>query len=96
MNDTENNVALNIYFLGWLRGDSAIIYWVVDYSYTCLGLPNMEPINKMNFKMFWMNFRSNIVDCSGPNSVSGDLMKLKNTICRNVSSLSSIHLNSFV
>ena len=58
--DTENNEALNTYSLGWARGDSAIIYRVVDDSYTFSGLPNMEPIDKINFKMFWEKFRSNM------------------------------------
>ena len=94
MTDTENNAVLDTYSLGWARGDSAIIYRVVHDSYTFSGLPNMEPIDKINFKMFWVNFRSNVEDGGGPKSVSGEFMKFKNIIRRKVSSLSSIHLNN--
>ena len=89
MTDTENNTALDTYSLGWVRGDSAIIYRVVGDSYTFSGLPNMEPIDKINFKMFWVNFRSNVEDGAGPKSVSGEFMKFKNVIRRKVSNSSS-------
>jgi hypothetical protein len=90
MSDRENNAVLDTYSLGWARGDSAIIYLVVDDSYIFSGLPNMEPIDKINLKMFRVNFRSNIEDGVGPKSVSGEFMKFKNIIRRNVSSSYSI------
>jgi hypothetical protein len=65
-------------------------------SYSFSGLPNMDPIDKINFKMFWVNFRSNIEDGGGPKSVSGEFMKFKKIIRRNVSSSSSICLNIFL
>ena len=89
MTDTENNAALNTYSLGWARGDSAIIYQVVDDSYTYSGLTKMEPIDNINFKMFWVNFRSNIEDGGGPKSVSGEFMNFNNVIRRKVTSSSS-------
>ena len=90
MTDTENNAVLDTYSLGWARGDSDIIYRVVDDSYTFSGLPNMEPIDKINFKMFWVNFWSNIEDGGGPKSVSGEFMKFKNINRRNFSNSSLI------
>ena len=88
MTDNENNAALDIYSLGWARGDSAITYRVVDDSYTFSGLPNMEPIDKVNFKMFWVNFRSNIQDGGGPEYGSWEFMKFKNIIRRKLSNSS--------
>ena len=84
MSDDENNATLDIYNLGWERGDSAIIYRVIDDSYTFSGLPNTEPVDKKNFKMFWVKFRSTIEDGGGPPSVSGDFMKFKNAIRKKV------------
>ena len=60
MTDQANNEALDTYSLGWARRNSAIIYRGLDNSYTFSGLPNMEPVDKINFKMFWVYFRSNI------------------------------------
>ena len=92
MSDTENIQALDTYSLGWARGDSAIIYKIVDDSYTFSGLPNMEPVDKLNFKMFWVNFRSNVEDGGGPQSVSSDFMKFKNVVRRKVKSSLSKYL----
>ena len=94
--DTENNAAHYISTLGWARWDSAIIYRVVDDSYTFSGLPSMEPIDKINFKMFWVNFRSNIEDGGGPKSVSSEFMKFKNVIRRKVRKSSSKNWNNFL
>ena len=84
MSDSDNIVALDIYSLGWARGDSAIILRVVDDSYTFSGLPGMEPVAKQDFRGFWVNFRSSIEDGGGPKAVSGEFMKFKNIIRRKV------------
>ena len=52
--------SLHIYSDGWAKGDSEIISEIVDDQYTFSGLPNMNPIDKANFKMFWVEFRSNV------------------------------------
>ena len=44
--------SLHIYSDGWAKGDSEIISEIVDDQYTFSGLPNMNPIDKANFKMF--------------------------------------------
>ena len=95
MTDTENNAVLDIFSLERARGDSAILYQVVDDSYTFSGLPDMESIDKINFNMFWVNFMSNIVDGGGPEFDSCESIKFKNIIRRKVSRSSSIHLNYF-
>ena len=56
----ENNKALDIYADGWAKGDSSIIYEVLNDSYKFSGLPNMDPVEKEKFKAFWVDFRSNI------------------------------------
>eukprot|EP00092_Neocalanus_flemingeri_P096001 GFUD01122183.1.p1 GENE.GFUD01122183.1~~GFUD01122183.1.p1 ORF type:complete len:119 (+),score=42.57 GFUD01122183.1:108-464(+) len=81
---SRNNDALDSYSLGWARGDSSIIYKIADDSYTFSGLPNMEPVDKLNFKMFWVNFRSNVEDGGGPKATSSEFMKFKNVIRREV------------
>ena len=63
----ENNKALDIYADGWAKGDSSIIYEVLNDSYKFSGLPNMDPVEKEKFKAFWVDFRSNIgkeISCS--------------------------------
>ena len=95
MSDEENNQALDTYSLGWARGDSAIIYKVVDNSYTFSGLPNMEPVDKLNLKMFWVNFRSNVEDGGGPKMVSSEFMKFKNIIRRKVKAAMNTHTRRF-
>ena len=84
MSDQENNDALDTYSLGWTRGDCATILRVVNDTYTFSGMPNMEPVDKINFKMFWVNFRSNIEDGGGPQAVSSKFMQFKNIIRRKV------------
>ena len=80
----KNKKCLDAYSLGWSRGDCSIILSVAEDTYTFSGLPNMEPVDKINFKMFWVNFRSNIEDGGGPKSVSSEFMKFKNVIRRQV------------
>ena len=83
----KNQESLDTYSSGWSRGDCSIILSGVEDSYTFSGLPNMEPVDKMNFKMFWVNFRSNVEDGGGPKSVSSDFMKFKNVIRRQVAGI---------
>lgn len=80
----ENSQALDTYSVGWAKGDSSIIYEVVDDSYTFSGLPNMDPVDKSNFKMFWKTFRSNVEVGGGPKAASNEFMKFKNIIRRKV------------
>ena len=82
--EEENIAVLDTYSLGWAKGDSTIIHRVVDDSYTFSGLPNMEPVDKINFKMFWAKFRMNIEEGGGPAQSSGEFMKFKNVIRRKV------------
>ena len=84
MSDSENNKALDIYSNGWAKGDSEIICEIVDDSYTFSGLPNMDPIDKANFKPFWVEFRSNVEKAGGPESISNEFMIFKNVIRRKV------------
>ena len=84
MSDRENSAALDIYSLGWERGDSAIISRVLDTSYTFSGLPNMKPLGNQDFKVSWSEFRSSIEDDGGPKSESYELKTFKNVIRRKV------------
>ena len=84
MSDSENNEALDIYSDGWAKGDSEIICEIVDDTYTFSGLPNMDPIDKANFKSFWVEFRSNVEKAGGPELISNDFMIFKNVIQRKV------------
>jgi len=84
MSDDQNGAALDIWGEGWSRGDSAIIYRVLDDSFTFSGLPNKEAIDKRNFKMYWVGLRATVEETGGPKSVSGHFAILKNTIRRKV------------
>ena len=44
----------------------------------------MDPIDKANFKPFWVDFRSNIEKAGGPESISSEFMIFKNVIRRKV------------
>ena len=72
----------NVYTV--VKGDSEIICEIVDDSYTFSGLPNMDPIEKANFKPFWVDFRSNVEKAGGPESISNEFMIFKNVIRREV------------
>ena len=80
----NNNLVLDEYNLGWGKGDSEIIYSVLDESYTFTGLPNTEPVNKDSFKFFWRNFRNSIEDGGGPKVSCGEFMTFKNVIRKNI------------
>eukprot|EP00092_Neocalanus_flemingeri_P046337 GFUD01052105.1.p1 GENE.GFUD01052105.1~~GFUD01052105.1.p1 ORF type:complete len:163 (+),score=50.29 GFUD01052105.1:39-491(+) len=66
----------------WTKGDSAKIYNLLEDSYTFSGLPNMAPVDKTSFRMFWLTFRSKVENVGGPPAVSSDFMVLKNSILR--------------
>merc|ERR1712200_104422 len=80
----ENNKALDIYADGWAKGDSDIIYEVLNDTYKFSGLPNMDPVEKEKFKAFWVDFRSNIESGGGPPTTSTEFMNFKNVIRRKV------------
>ena len=84
MSDEVNNKVLDTYSMGWAKGDSKIIWEVLDSSYTFSGLPNLEPVDKQHFRMFWVNFRSDIQDGGGPSVASGQFMNFKNVVRRKV------------
>ena len=44
----------------------------------------MDPIDKANFKPFWVEFRSNVEKAGGPESISNEFMIFKNVIRRKV------------
>eukprot|EP00092_Neocalanus_flemingeri_P008363 GFUD01009019.1.p1 GENE.GFUD01009019.1~~GFUD01009019.1.p1 ORF type:complete len:261 (-),score=82.23 GFUD01009019.1:92-874(-) len=80
----ENVACLDTWGDGWARGDSAIIYRLLDDSYLFSGLPNTEPVDKRNMKMFWVGFRSGIEEAGGPKAVSSNFAKFKNVMRRMV------------
>ena len=69
---------------GWAKGESTKMYNAMANSFTFSGMPNMESVDRMSFKMFFATFRSKIEDVGGPTSSSGNLMELNNTILREV------------
>ena len=84
MANEKNFDVLDAYSDGWAKGDSAKIYNYFSDSFTFSGMPNMAPVDKVSFKMFWVTLRSNIEDMEGPAAVSGQFMELNNTILREV------------
>ena len=64
----ENNAsALTEYINGWKIGDSARIHAVMDDDYKIdTGIPNMEPVPKEAFIVFFGGFRSSIAEQGGP------------------------------
>ena len=84
MHEEQNQNSLDTYALGWSRGDSSIILSVVEDSYAFSGLPKMDPVDKINFKLFWVNFRLTIQDAGGPGIASSHFMEFKNIIRRRV------------
>jgi len=65
---------------GWVRGDSAILYKLLDDTFTLDGLSGEDVVTKRGFKMFWVGFRLMVEESGGPKSVSGNFTKLKNKI----------------
>ena len=78
MYEDQNQNSLDTYSLGWSSGDSSITLSVVEDSYAFSGLPNMDPADKINFKLYWVNFRLSIQDGGGPGIASSHFMEFKN------------------
>ena len=95
--DDQNGGALDIWAEGWARGDSAIIYRVLDDSFTFSGLHNLVPVDKRSFKMYWVGLRTSVEETGGPAAVRGTFASLKNKIRRKVfqivSALSTLSLH---
>ena len=87
MANEKNFDVLDAYSDGWAKGDSAKIYNYFSDSFTFSGMPNVAPVDKVSFKMFWVTLRSKIEDMGGPAAVSGQFMDLNNTILREVNYL---------
>ena len=84
MSNEGNFDVLDTYSEGWANGDSTKMYNAMSDAFTFSGMPNMETVDKMSFKMFFATFRSKIEDMGGPTASSENLMELSNTILREV------------
>merc|ERR1712142_1284538 len=73
-----DSTLLDTWAEGWVRGDSAILYKLLDDSFMLDGLSGEDVVNKRGFKMFWVGFRLMVEESGGPKSVSGNFTKLKN------------------
>ena len=84
MSDEENNKAFDTYQDGSSKGDSSIMYSVLDDSFTFSGMPGTEPVTKDGWMAFWVGFRASVEAAGGPKIDSTDFMNFKNVIRRKV------------
>ena len=80
----DNTAALDQYARGWGRGDTSIIYPVLDRSYTFTMTGMDEPVKLDNFKQFFVQFRKEVEAGGGPGIESDVFMKFTNVIRRQV------------
>ena len=83
MSDAENIKALDTYHDGSAKGDSSIMYSVLDDSFL-MTIPGTEPVTKEGWMAFWVGFRSSVEAAGGPKIDSTDYMNFKNVIRRKV------------
>ena len=86
-----NTEALDQYAKGWEKGDSSIIYQVLDMSYIFTsrvqkgpGIPNYYRVTRDGFKQFLVDLRKAVAEKGGPAIESDDFMKFTNVIRRKV------------
>ena len=83
-----NAAALKKYANGWAKGDSSIIYSVLDktYTYTIRNkqMDLAKPVKRTGFKQFMVKLRKMAADNGGPAVKSVDFMRRTNVKKRKV------------